>query len=67
MTDNVIDLRPMMGAKVQAERLGTNLTMAMIRRIRKEQREGRSGHVVAGELMERRLEKDKPKPPGAAA
>ena len=54
---DVIHLRPIVAAVDQAKKFGTNATMAAIRRVREEQRAGRSGNAVAGELQRARLER----------
>lgn len=66
MSAEVLQLRPFQSARDQAKKLGTNATMAIIRRVRQEQREGRSGNAVAGELQHRRITSTDWTPPEAA-
>lgn len=67
MTAEVIELRPIVSAVEQAKKLGVNATMAVIRRVRQDQRDGLDGRRVAYELQRQRLLGDfDPNPPGAA-
>lgn len=66
MSAEVLQLRPFQSARDQAKKLGTNVTMAIIRRIAAEQRNGNSGNSVAHELQMRRLTNNGGTPPEAA-
>lgn len=55
MTAEVIPLRPFQSVRDQAQRLGTNVTMAIVRKVRDEQRAGRNGNAVAGQLQQKRM------------
>ncbi len=67
MSAEIIELRPFQNTRDQAVKLGTNVTMAIIRRVRDEQRKGLSGNSVAGELQRERLcGPIEPAPPEAA-
>lgn len=57
MTATVIQLRPIVNAQRQLQRagLGPNARRAVIRRVLAEQRAGRSGNSVAGEIYAARL------------
>lgn len=63
----IFQFRAFQSAKEQAQRLGTHATMAIIRRVREEQRAGRSGTAVAAELMQRRFAGQMPSSPEDAA
>jgi hypothetical protein len=67
MSADVIQLRPIQSACRQAAKLGTNTTMAIVRRVRAEQKAGRNGFAVAGELQQARMERDSTPPPPEAA
>lgn len=67
MSADVIDLRPIQSACRQAKQLGKNATMAIVRRVRAEQKAGRNGFAVAGELQQQRIERDSTPPPRGAA
>lgn len=60
MSAEVLQFRPFQSARDQAKKLGTNATMAIIRRVREEQRQGRSGNGVAFDLLEQRFHGTKP-------
>lgn len=51
----IFDFRAFQSARDQARKLGTNATMAIIRKVREEQRAGRTGNAVAAELQRARL------------
>lgn len=68
MTAEVIELRPIVSAVEQAKKLGVNATMAVIRRVRQDQRQGLDGKALAYELQRQRLLGDfEPNPPAGAA
>lgn len=58
MSAEVLQFRPFQSAVDQARKLGTNATMAIVRRVRDEQRKGLSGNSVARDLQQRRLSGD---------
>lgn len=66
MSADVIDLRPIQSACRQAAQLGVNTTMAIVRRVRDEQKAGRTGFAIAGELQQQRMERDSTPPKDAA-
>ena len=66
MSAVIHDLRAFQSAVDQARkaRLGPNATHALIRAVKREQSEGRSGFTVVGQVQRTRLAGDEPK--GAA-
>lgn len=50
----VFQLRAFQSAVSQAKKLGPNITMAVVRKVREEQRAGRSGNAVADDLRRAR-------------
>lgn len=66
MSADVIELRPFQSVRRETQRLGTNMTMALVRAVRKEQREGRSGSAIAGAVFAQRMQRTAPDGPEAA-
>lgn len=68
MSAVVHDLRAFHSAIDQARKanLGPNATHAVIRAVTREQRAGRDGNAVAGQLQRARLRGEHPTPPEAA-
>lgn len=65
--NNVTDLRPIVNATRQAERagLGQNVRRAIVRAVMREQRAGRSGNAIAGDIFNARLRGGDDTPPAA--
>jgi hypothetical protein len=69
MSANVFDFRVFQSVRDKARTLGNNVAMAMIRKVREEQRQGNSGNAVLGEVNElrRRFTQGWEPPKGSAA